>query len=371
MNETTVMNAAKQFKFEGKYVNHFMSENGHINYTFFMSYRQKDNKIRRYILQRINTHVFKNPIEVMENIKNVTNFIRQKVEKQGKNPRRRVLSLIETYDGNVYYIDDNGFFWRAYDVVENTATFSKAETPDRFYKVGYSFGQFQMQLADFPADKLFETIPNFHNTVSRYNDFEEAVKNDPLDRVRELEDEINFVRSRKNVCSYIMDGIADGRFPLRVTHNDTKMDNILVDKKTGEGVCIIDLDTVMPGSVLNDFGDAIRFGASSADEDETDLDEVYIDISMFEAFTNGFIAGLDNSLSNDEIKALPMGALILTLETGIRFLTDYINGDVYFRISRESHNLDRARNQFKLVEDIEHKMPKFNRIVKKILTENH
>ena len=371
MNETTVRNAAAQFKFEGKYINHFMSESGHINYTYFVSYRQNDNSIKRYILQRINTHVFKKPEEVMENIKNVTDFIRKKVEAAGGDPEREVLSLVETIDGKYHFVDENGYFWRGYNVVENTATYSKAENPYKFYKVGFSFGNFQRQLADFPADKLYETIPNFHNTLSRYADFEEAVRLDPLDRVKELEDEINFVRSHKYLCSFIMDGIADGRFPLRVTHNDTKMDNILVDKVTGEGVCIIDLDTVMPGSVLNDFGDAIRFGASSAEEDETDLDEVYVDVDMFEAFANGFIAGLNNSLSNEEIKALPMGALILTLETGIRFLTDYINGDVYFRISRESHNLDRARNQFKLVEDMESKMPKFNRIVKKILTESH
>ena len=367
MNEAIVLSAAKHFNFTGKFVNYFLSENGHINNTYFLLYRQEDGSIKRYILQRVNTNVFKNPYQVMENIKNVTEFIKEKLIRDGKDTGRGVLTLVEATDGKVYYVDEHDYFWRAYIVVEDTITVSAAESPEKFYKVGYAFGQFQMQLADFPADKLYETIPNFHNTLSRYGDFEAAVQADPMGRVREVEDEINFVRSRHEICSFIMDGIKDGKFPLRVTHNDTKMDNILVDRETGEGVCVIDLDTVMPGSVLNDFGDAIRFGASSAAEDETDLDEVYVDIKMFEGFARGFIAGLENSLNEDELKALPMGAMILTFETGMRFLTDYINGDVYFRIHRESHNLDRARNQFKLVEDIEMKMPKLNKIIKNIM----
>lgn len=367
MNEAIVLAAAKHFKFTGEYVNYFMSENGHINNTYFLLFRQEDGKIKRYILQRVNTNVFKNPYQVMENIKNVTDFIKMKLEKSGGDVERGVLMLVESTDGKVYYEDENDYFWRAYVVVEDTVTVSSAESPEKFYKVGYAFGQFQMQLSDFPADKLYETIPNFHNTVSRYNDFEEAVKADPMGRVKDIEDEINFVRSRKNLCSFIVDGIEEGRFPLRVTHNDTKIDNILVDRETGEGVCVIDLDTVMPGSVLNDFGDAIRFGASSAAEDERDLDEVYVDVRMFEAFARGFIKGLENSLNDEELKALPMGAMILTFETGMRFLTDYINGDVYFRIHREGHNLDRARNQFKLVEDIEMKISKLNKIIKNIM----
>lgn len=367
MNEAVVISAASHFKFSGKFVNYFLSENGHINNTYFFLYRQEDGSIKRYILQRVNTNVFKNPYQVMENIKNVTEFIKEKLEKNGGDVKRGVLTLVESTEGNVYYVDDHGYFWRAYVVVEDTITVSSAESPEKFYKVGYAFGQFQMQLSDFPAEKLYETIPNFHNTVSRYADFEAAVLADPMGRVREIEDEINFVRQRHNICSFIMDGIQSGKFPLRVTHNDTKMDNILVDRETGEGVCVIDLDTVMPGSVLNDFGDAIRFGASSAAEDETDLDEVYVDIKMFEGFARGFIKGLENSLNEDELKALPMGAVILTFETGMRFLTDYINGDVYFRIHRENHNLERARNQFKLVEDMEMKMPKLNKIIKNIM----
>ncbi len=369
MRESIVIAASEHFQFNGKFVNYFMSENGHINNTYFFLYRQEDGSIKRYILQRVNTNVFKKPEEVMENIKNVTKFIKAKIKLAGGDPEREVLGLVKTNEGNYFYIDEKNYFWRAYKVVENTETVSQAESPEKFFKVGYAFGHFQMQLSDFPADELYETIPNFHNTVSRYADFEAAVLADPMGRVHEVEDEINFVRERHELCSYIMDGIRDGKFPLRVTHNDTKIDNILVDKKTGEGICVIDLDTVMPGSVLNDFGDAIRFGASSAAEDETDLDEVYLDIKMFEAFARGFIKGLENSLSDDEIKAMPMGAAVLTFETGIRFLTDYINGDTYFRIHREKHNLERARNQFKLLEDIEIKMPKLNKIIKNILAE--
>ena len=224
-----------------------------------------------------------------------------------------------------------------------------------------------MQLSDYDAGELRETIPNFHNTPSRLNDFKIALEKDTAGRAASIKEDIQFVLDHSEICSYIMDKIAEGELPLRVTHNDTKLNNILMDSETGEPVCVIDLDTIMPGSVLFDFGDAIRFGASSAAEDETDLSKVYMREDAFEAFAKGFVSGLEGSLSESEILELPMGALIITLETGIRFLTDYLNGDTYFRIHYPQHNLDRARNQFALVRDMEEKMPCMREIVKKYI----
>ena len=224
-----------------------------------------------------------------------------------------------------------------------------------------------MQLADYDASGLCETIPNFHNTPSRYADFEAALVRNASGRADRAADAVEFVKAHKDVCSYIADRIAAGVLPLRVTHNDTKLNNILIDKATGKPICIIDLDTVMPGSVLFDFGDAIRFGASSAAEDEKDLSAVFMREDMFEAFAGGFIGGLEGSLTDTEILELPMGALVITLETGIRFLNDYLDGDTYFRTHYPEHNLDRARNQFKLVADMEAKMPEMLKVVKKYL----
>jgi Ser/Thr protein kinase RdoA (MazF antagonist) len=245
--------------------------------------------------------------------------------------------------------------------------YQSADSPELMERVGKAFGHFQMQLADFDASVLHETIPNFHNTVSRFAGFEKAVADDLAGRAAGIKEDIDFILSRKDKCSFIMDGIADGRFPLRVTHNDTKLNNIMMDPETGEGRCVIDLDTVMPGSVLADFGDAIRFGASSAAEDEKDLERVYMKLDMFEGFAKGFVSGLEGSLTENEVRALPMGAFMLTFEQSMRFLGDYLNGDTYFRTHYPEHNLDRARNQMKLVADMESKMDEMNRIIEKYI----
>ena len=249
--------------------------------------------------------------------------------------------------------------------MEDSICLQAAETPEDFYQSAVAFGRFQDMLTRFPADTLHETIPNFHNSVSRMNDFKAAVKEDKMGRAAEMKKEIEFALTKEDKCSYILDRLADGRFRLCVTHNDTKLNNVLMNAKTGEGQCIIDLDTVMPGSVLYDFGDSIRFGPSSAPEDETDLSKVYVDLDMFEAYVKGFVGELHDSMTKDEILGLPMGAYLMTLETGIRFLGDYLNGDVYFHITRENQNLDRARTQFKLIADMERLLPEMNEIVKK------
>ena len=332
---------------------------GHINTTWFITVEGG----KKYVLQKINRSIFKQPEVVMNNIVAVTDFIRERLRATGGDVERGALHALTSDSGKAYYVDAEGEYWRLNDFITDAICYLSVDSTDLFCKVGYAFGHFQSQLADFDASVLGETIPNFHNTAVRYQTFLRAVEADVCGRAASVAEEIRFVTDRADKCSYIVDRIKDGILPLRVTHNDTKLNNIMMDNKTGEGICILDLDTIMPGSVLYDFGDSIRFGASSAAEDETDLSKVYVREDMFRAFADGFLKGLGGSLSEEEIRALPMGAYVITLETGIRFLTDYLEGDTYFRIHREGHNLDRARNQFKLVADMEEKMDALNAIV--------
>ena len=360
---TEILDIASEFRFASAPVSYHECTEGHINGTYFID----TEGCERYVLQRINTSVFKDPDGLMKNVIGVTGHIRRKLEAEGGDVSRGTLNFILTKDGKEYYTDPESGCWRAYVYVGGVMSLQSAASPELFEQVGHAFGHFQMQLADYDASGLCETIPNFHNTPSRYADFEEALSRNAAGRAASAEAEIEFVRAHREVCSYITDRIASGAVPLRVTHNDTKLNNILIDQETGKPMCVIDLDTVMPGSVLFDFGDAIRFGASSAAEDETDLSRVYMREDMFEAFARGFVSGLEGSLSDTETEELPMGALIITLETGIRFLTDYLNGDTYFRIHYPQHNIDRARNQFALVADMEKKLPKMFATVRKYL----
>ena len=357
-----IIDIARKFCADKEIVSVSQLNAGHINDTHLV----KCEGDYRLVLQKINKNVFKKPEEVMSNIGKVTDHIRAKLKAAGEDHVNGVLSFLSTEEGNLYYKDSDGEYWRAYVFVDGDC-FQICESEDLFSRVGAAFGRFQQQLSDFDASELFESIKNFHNTESRYRDFETAVAVDVAGRASSVANEIEFVRSRKEVCSYIVKGIEDGTFPLRVTHNDTKLNNIIMDKVTGNGLCVIDLDTVMPGSMLYDFGDAIRFGAASAAEDETDLSKVFVRTEMFDAFTKGYISGLEGSATEDEIRAFPMSAKIITFEIGIRFLTDYLNGDVYFKTAYSEHNLDRARNQFKLVESIEEKMSVLNSIVEKYI----
>lgn len=358
-----ILDIASKFTLGSHPTSYTECSDGHINGTYFIDCEKGD----RYVLQRINTSVFKDPDALMRNIVGVTEHISKKIEASGKDVKRGTLHFIYTTDGNIYYRDEDGGCWRTYEYVRNVVGHQSADSPSLFESVGRAFGKFQMQLADYDVKELAETIADFHNTPARYRAFEEALAANAAGRADLIKEEITFVKEHRVICSYITDRMESGVFPRRVTHNDTKLNNILLDKITGEPVCVIDLDTVMPGSVLFDFGDAIRFGASSAAEDETDLDAVYMREDMFDAFSRGFISGLEGSLTEAEILALPMGAMIITLETGIRFLTDYLNGDTYFRIHYPTHNLDRARNQFKLVADMGQKMPRMLTTVKKYL----
>lgn len=333
--------------------------NGHINDTFLVV------SGKRYILQRMNHLIFTNPEKMMENIVGVTSHIRKKNEGSA-DADRCTLTVIPTSDGKDFFVDSIGSYWRLYDFVEGTVTKEAVENANDFYTCARAFGKFQRELSDYDAEKLFPTILNFHNTPDRYAKLMTAVEKDTAGRAASVEAEISFARARKDFCSILENEREAGRLPLRVTHNDTKLNNILFDEKSGEPICVIDLDTVMPGYSVTDFGDSIRFGANTAAEDETDLSKVSLNMELFELYAKGFIEGCDGKLTDAELDLLPEGAMMMTLECGMRFLTDYLDGDVYFRVHREGHNLDRCRDQFALVADMEKKLPEMRAVIAKL-----
>ncbi|WP_367925025.1 phosphotransferase enzyme family protein [uncultured Ruthenibacterium sp.] len=338
---------------------------GHINDTFCVYTQTANGDCVRYILQRINTNTFRNPDALMENISGVTEYLRRIIEKNGGDPMRETMNVIPTREGKPYYSDTDGGAWRVYTFVEGTICLQKVETPEQFYESAYAFGNFQRLLSAYPADTLHETISNFHNTVWRYENFEKALSADVCGRAKDVSDEIDFVKAHKQDCSVMVDLLKQGKLPLRVTHNDTKLNNILMDKISGKGICVIDLDTVMPGLAANDYGDSIRFGANDCAEDEKDLSKVNFSLSLFETYTKGFLEAAGQSLTTLEKETLVWGAKLMTLECGIRFLTDYLEGDHYFKVHREGHNLDRCRTQFKLVRDMEANWDAMKSIVQK------
>lgn len=356
-----------KFAIEGTLTEAVPYGSGHINDTVRLTCALENGGQKRYILQRMNDGIFKNPVELMENVMNVTSFLRKKIVERGGDPERETLNVIRTVDGDNFLKDEDRDFWRMYIFIENATSFDMVRTPEDFYNSAVSFGNFQLLLQDYPAATLHETIPNFHNTVSRFADFKKAVEEDVCGRAKEVQDEIRFVMEREADTHVICDALANGEIPLRVTHNDTKLNNIMIDNETGKGICVIDLDTVMPGSALYDYGDSIRFGASTGAEDEKNLELINCDMGLFEIYTKGYVEGCGGSLTEKEIRMLPMGAKLMTLECGMRFLADYLQGDVYFKIHRPEHNLDRARTQFKLVADMEKKWDEMAGIVEKYL----
>ena len=335
--------------------------NGHINHTFLVV------ADRRYILQRMNTTVFPRPEELMANILGVTEHIRKKVAEVGGDVERASLKVVPTLAGKPFFVEENGSYWRMYDFVEGTVTYETVASAEDFRRCAEAFGIFQQQLADYPAHLLSESIVNFHNTPWRYENLMKAVEKDVCGRLASVQPEVEFARAREEFAKTLENARADGSLPLRVTHNDTKLNNILFDAESGAPACVIDLDTVMPGYSVNDFGDSIRFGANTAVEDETDLSRVSLDLDLFEAYAEGFLRGCGGKLTAKEIELLPVGAMMMTFECGMRFLTDYLEGDIYFRTHREGHNLDRCRNQFALVADMERKLPEMQAIVRKLV----
>lgn len=324
---------------------------GHINDTFFVVNEQG----KRFIFQWINHSVFSEPDKMMDNILAVTEHIQKKVIAEQGDPQRATMVVVPTNMGTSFYRDSIGSYWRMYEFTEGTVSKDRVGSAEEFRQCGEAFGRLQGWLADFPAERLYEVIKDFHNTPVRYESLMRAIKRDPKGRVAEVQAEITFVKERFAFIQTLEKARMDGMLPLRVTHNDTKLNNILFDKKTGEPVCVVDLDTIMPGYSVNDFGDSIRFGANTAAEDETDLSKVSLDLELYRAYAEGFLKGCGGKLTKTEVELLPIGARMMTLECGMRFLTDYIEGDTYFRISRPSHNLDRCRCQFALVLDMERK----------------
>lgn len=341
----------EHFMLEGEVTGVKPHGSGHINHTFLVT----TDGVKKYILQRINTDIFHDTDGLMENIVNVTSYLRKKIVQAGGNPQRETMTVIPAKDGKYYYTDADGNDWRVYLLIEHIISLDQAENAEDFYASGLAFGRFQAQLADYPAETLHETIPDFHNTPKRYQAFEQAVAEDVCHRAEFVAQEIAFIRARKEEICVLTDLLQKGELPLRITHNDTKLNNILLDADTHEAVCIVDLDTIMPGLCAFDFGDAIRFGANTAAEDEPDLDKVSLSLELYQAYAKGFLEGCGERLMPKEIETLPMGAKTITLEQGIRFLTDYLQGDTYYHTEREGQNLDRCRTQLALVADMERK----------------
>ena len=346
--------AAFRFPTDGKPVDCKQIKTGHINETYVVT----TDTGAKYTLQCINSYVFPNVDAIMSNMSKLSEYLRRQ-----ENGQMAMIRYIDTRDGHSYYSDGNGGCWRMYRFVDNSLCLPMPENEADFYECARAFGRFQYALSGFPAEELEETIAGFHDTPDRFRQFREAVKEDPLGRAAEVEAEMAFVQSREERACRLHRMRQNGELPVRVTHNDTKINNVLLDKDTRKALCVIDLDTVMPGLAAYDFGDAIRFGASTAAEDETDLSKVALDLELFRVFTRGFLEACPN-LTPEEVEAMPSGAYTMTLECGLRFLTDYIKGDKYFSIDREKHNLDRCRTQFRLIESMEANWEAMEQIVR-------
>lgn len=290
-------------------------------------------------------------------------FFGKKIEAAGGNPDRETLTVIKTNEGENYYSYDKDNVFRVYKFIDKTIDIENERTYDDLYNAGKGFGRFQMMLDDFPVDKLFETIKDFHHTPKRVEALKAAIAEDKAGRASSIKEDIDFALKNAEFAGVVVDAIEKGEIPVRVTHNDTKINNILFDEKTREALCVIDLDTVMPGSMLYDFGDALRMGGSTGAEDETDLSKVNFDKEAFKRFAEGYIEEMRDKLTPKELELLPFSVKLITYECGIRFLTDYLNGDTYFKIHREHHNLDRARNQFKLVADLSQMEDELKKVV--------
>ena len=338
---------------------------GHINDTYMVIFNQAGYSVR-YILQRINTNVFKNPDHLMENISRVLEHSKEKLSGL-KDATRRALTLVYTRDGKTFYTDDEGSCWRVYLFVDRARTYDVLESAAYAYQAAKAFGSFQKLLADIPGERLHETIPNFHNTPSRLADFDKALAEDVCGRAASAKAEIDFVQKMRHIAPVLLDYQAKGEIPERITHNDTKINNVMLDDESGEAICVIDLDTIMPGISLYDFGDLVRTSTSPAAEDEKDLSKVYARMEMFEALAKGFLEGADGCLTEREVEMMPFSGMLITFEIGVRFITDYLAGDKYFKVKREEHNLDRCRTQFKLVQSLMEQEDEMKKIMERLV----
>jgi aminoglycoside phosphotransferase (APT) family kinase protein len=349
---TALAGIAGQFAIDGHLVDITPFGSGHINDTYACRFRTRAGE-RRWVLQRINHTVFREPERLMENVGRVTAHIRAKVERVGGDPGREVLSFVPLRAGGLLRREDDGTYWRVCGLIEGTRTFDVPERPEQVREAARAFGQFQAQLADLPGARLHETIPRFHDTAERLRTLARAVERDPCNRAADARAEVRFAMERERMAATLGELQAAGRLPERTTHNDTKLNNVLFDTASGRALCVIDLDTVMPGLALYDFGDMVRTGASTAAEDEPDVGRVGLDLEAFERMAQGYLEALSGTLVPLELEHLAFSALVITLEQGIRFLTDYLEGDTYYKVRHARHNLERCRTQFALVGSME------------------
>ena len=363
----TVAEICSCFNIEGKYVKCKELTTGNINCTYRVDYI-RDGEEKSYILQRINKKVFLEPERVMDNIVRVTEYVREKIKEKGLSTKKMVLrAFVSKIDQKPYVIDSLGEYWRCYRYIQNSETYDTSDSLEVIERVGQAFGRFQNCLDGFEADSLFLTIPNFHNTILRYKAFEQAVSLDSYNRVKLVKEEIEALKEMKEQACILQKELDEGKLPLRVTHNDTKCNNVSFDKNTHEALAVLDLDTVMPGAIAYDFGDAIRFIANTLIEDDPDVENVKLDINKYQAFAKGFVTEVKDKLTEEERKTLNLGVFAMTVELAVRFLTDYISGDKYFKTKYPGHNVDRTRNQIALAKDILKKQGQMEEIIKKYM----
>jgi thiamine kinase-like enzyme len=356
-----VRDVARQFQIYGEFRSAEPYGSGHINDTYCVIFNQAGT-MTRYILQRINHNIFKNPVSLMENIQRVTTHLAGKMSGE-PDFSRRILTLIPVRNGLFYHHDEQGNYWRAYLFIEKAKTYDAVESTGQAFEAAKAYGRFQKLLADLPAPRLHDTIPDFHHTPKRFSTLVKTMENDTFNRAGIAKSEIDFALQRAT----IVDGLINAKLPERVTHNDTKFNNVMLDDVTGEGVCVVDLDTLMPGLTLYDFGDMVRTTTSPAKEDEIDLARVTMQMPMFEALVRGYLTFAADFLTPAEKRLLAFSGKLITFEIGLRFLTDFLGGDTYFKVHRRGHNLDRCRTQFKLVESIEQQEAQMNKIVEEFL----
>lgn len=364
--ELPAREAAGHFAFSGRPISCEPFGSGHINDTFRVACREEAGRAHAYLLQRISRSAFPDPWALMANIQGVTRYLRRKIEAAGGDPERETLNLVPTESGGCLYVDRRGGCWRAYRFIPDAVSFDRAG-PDVLHECAEAFGRFQRLLAEYPIENLHVTVPDFHNTPARLAALAQAVKQDPVGRVGGVLPEIGFIGRRAAEADMLARAGRAGRIPLRVTHNDTKLNNVLFDRRSGRALCVVDLDTIMPGYSAYDFGDGIRFGASTADEDERDLSKVRLDCGLYAMYLDGYLDGCAGILTDEEIRMLPVGAKLMTFECGVRFLTDYLTGDAYFKTERPAQNLDRCRTQLELVADMERKWDKLTDLGRRYL----
>jgi hypothetical protein len=366
--QTRLERISTRFRFHGDFICAEAYGSGNIHDTYAVTTSQSGKKVR-YIVQRINDYVFKNPRQLMSNIQRVTRHLYEKLSSTGSGEASRVcLQLVPCVDGACFHVDKQGQYWRSFQFIEDSHTIDVIHSPELAYQVATAFGNFQKDLMDLPGERLFEPISDFHNTRAHFTNLKDAIASNPCSRVGNCRPEIDFALKHKDVATRVVDLIKSGQLPERITHNDTKINNVLLDDKTHRGICVIDLDTVMPGSILYDFGDLVRSSVSPTTEDETDLDRIVCRLGLFEGLSEGYLSVTADFLTQKECELLVFACRLVTFEAGIRFLGDYLCGDPYFRTAYDEHNLHRCRTQFRLFKEIQKNEPRMLAIVEKYLT---